>query len=296
MPDDLLYVATDADGRAVTAAGEVRWNLPDGGPAAETVAGEVPLVLYEVAGLIEALEAEIYRAEATGKVLARVDGSLEVAAARLVARTAWDTERAARFAIDCARHALGDNGSVALPDGTTLGTVLENASRFLDAYGEAAEPHLGFLARLAAARRLRRSGEAVADVALVTLSDDTAHALDALDDPTWATLAAVVDAVLAAVETLRHVALPRYVESREEVVEEHSASEPAEPASFIMTPWGPVAAGAEHLSPYVPAWVSARDAAERARDAARDRAGAAGEASERAFQAARLAELLAGPA
>ena len=82
----------------------------------------------------------------------------------------------------------------------------------------------------------------------------------ALDDPAWTTIAACSEAVLAALEALRHLAVPRDERSREEVLDEHPASPPGVGSSFIPTPWGPIALGAEHRSPYESAWAAARDA------------------------------------
>ena len=66
------------------------------------------------------------------------------------------------------------------------------------------------LARFAALRRLRRLGSEVGDASLARMSRDLGDDLDALDDPAWTTLAACSEAVLAALEALRHLAMPRY--------------------------------------------------------------------------------------
>ena len=141
-------------------------------------------------------------------------------------------------------------------------------------------------------RRLRRLSESLSDSVLAKTTADLGDDLDTVDDPSWATLAASEEAVLAALEAVRHVALPRYVNSREETVDEHPDDEPPTSNPIFVTPWGPVALGAEHLSPYEPAWAAARDAAMRAREAAHDRGGDAAEKAELTWQAARLEEVL----
>lgn len=293
---DQLYVATGADGVEHSASGEIAWGLPDSGEhraGAAVNARTDALVLRRAASLLEALDEEIYRAEVLGDKKELGD-RVETASARLVSRAAWNTELAARFAIDCAEHSLEGAGQAKLPDGEELAPILAGARLVLEQDERGADERLGFLARLAAVRRLRKMRDSLSGEVLVQTTTDLGDDLDAVDDPNWATLASTEEAVLAALEAVRHVALPRYVRSREEAVDEHPDGEPARSAPLFMTPWGQVALGAEHQSPYVPAWAAARDAAMRAREAARDRGGDEAGATELAWQARRLEEILEG--
>ncbi len=220
------------------------------------------------------------------------DGTLRVRRARLVRATAWDPFRAARFALDCAGHALGDAATVELPGGHLLGEVVESARDFVER-ADAPDGHLGLLARLATARRLRNEGRAVGDIALGLSMEDVAKDLDATLDPAWTTAAAVEDAVLAALEALRHVARHRYATLREDAASAQQADVTGRFEPLVwMTAWGPIVTGAEHESPYTPASIAAREAALRARETLRARSGEDAETAERAFQGARLAELL----
>lgn len=293
--NDHVYVATGADGIEHTASGEVVWQLPDvatGAPGTETTA-PVPLVLRRTAALLDALDEHVYRAEAVGENRDLGD-RIETTRARLVSKAHWDTDSAARFAIDCAAHALEGAEHLALPDGEELAPILAGARLVLDRDEREPDEHLGFLARLAAVRRLRKVRDSLSGAVLASTTADLGDDLDAVDDPEWATLAASQEAVLAALEAVRHVALPRYVRSREEAVDEHPHDEPPTSNPLVMTPWGPIAFGAEHVSPYVPAWTAARDAAMRAREAAHDRGGGDAEAAELSWQADRLGEVLEG--
>ncbi|MGB9112736.1 MAG: hypothetical protein WCF24_08425 [Acidimicrobiales bacterium] len=290
---DHLYVATSADGIEHTATGEIAWRLPDdakGAPGATTTEPEL-LVLRRPAALLDALDEVVYRAQALGDQNDLGD-RIETKSARLVAKTRWDTDVAARFAIDCAEHALEGAEHVALPDGEELAPILAGARLVLERDERGPDETLGFLARLAAVRRLRKVRDALSDAVLASTTADLGDDLDAVDDPKWATLAAGQEAVLAALEAVRHVALPRYVRSREEAVDEHPDDQPPTSNPQLMTPWGPIVFGAEHQSPYVAAWVAARDAAMRAREAAQDRGGDEAEAAELAWQASRLEEVL----
>jgi hypothetical protein len=288
---DAYYVTTDPSGVEHSADGSVTWVLPAPGVDAVTEATTATLVLRRPALLIDDLEAKIFHAEALDP--ADDDhGALVVRRARLVAPTAWDTGSAAKFALDCARHVLGNAGDVALPSGDTLESVINDAATVLDQASPEAEARLGFLARVRAARRLERTGETIQAIALQLLTEDDDAAREAIKDPAWTTAATVSDAVLAAIEALRSYALPRYVASREDGVEENGTDAPATGTSIISTPWGPIALGTEHHSPYAPAWAAARDAAARARDVARETDGPAGERDERAWQGDCLEALL----
>lgn len=290
-----LYVATDARGVQHAEGGDVTWHLPPpSGPASETVApGGGRLALRTAAALVDELDERIFVAAPAGATTG-LDGIVEVGAARLVAETAWDVATAARFALDCAEHVLGEAADAPLPGGATLGEIVTDARRVLERSGDGAEQRLGLLARLFAARRLRHRGEVLGDVAFETLVEDSGEALEALDDPAWAAVATVRDAVLGAVEAVRYLALPRYIAARESAYEETrdgDADPPSTAAGTFMTPWGPITIGAEHHRGFEPAWVAARDTALRARDTVRGTGG--DDDQERSWQAARLAELLA---
>ncbi len=292
---DHLYVATSADGIEHAATGEIAWRLPDdeaGAPGAATTEPN-PLVLRRAAALLDALDENVYRAEALGEQKDLGD-RIETTSARLVAKTRWGTEVAARFAIDCAEHALEGTDHVALPDGEELTPILAGARLVLERDERGSDERLGFLARLAAVRRLRKVRDSLSDAVLASTARDLGDDLDVVDDPGWATLAAGQEAVLAALEAVRHVALPRYVRSREEAVDEHPDGQPPTSSPLVITPWGPIALGAEHQSSYVAAWAAARDSAMRAREAAHDRGGDEGGAAELAWQASRLEEILEG--
>ncbi len=294
---ECLYVATNAEGVETTATGEISWNLPEvtgdtTSPGQPTRPPSGELVLRRAAALLDALDQRIFFAEpleTTGETRDMVTAQ----SARLTAETAWGVEGAARFALDCASHVLDEaTAATALPDGSRLGQVVAEARVILDRTSPESEQRLGLLARLAAVRRLHRLGGELGDEALAQLSGDLGSDLDALDDPAWTTIAACSEAVLAALEALRHLAMPRYARSREEAVDEHQAGEPGAPSAVIPTPWGPIALGAEHRSPYEPAWTAAREAAARARESASDGAGPKAEAAERTFQAELLKQAL----
>jgi hypothetical protein len=292
-----LYVATDAHGVERVGDAEVAWNLPtsDDSPAKPTTAER--LELRDASALLDALRERIFLAALSSGEVPSPDPSGIVAAseARLLSETTWDVEVAATFALDCAEHVLDDAADAVLPGGASLGTVITEARAVVARSSDEAEERLGTLARLAAARRLRKQGDVLGDVAFGTLQIDLDAALDALDDPAWATVATVRDAVLGAVEAVRHLALPRYVAAREHAYEDGTdgGGEPPTPSGMIVTPWGTITLGAEHQPGHVPAWVAARDTALRARDAAQARSGGDAAATERAWQAARLTQLLA---
>lgn len=295
-----LYVATDSTGVGHAGGAAVRWHLPAAGDPAEVTAAPdgSALVLCSATALLGELDERIFLAEATAGA-SDVDerGTLRATAARLLAETSWSVETAARFALDCAEHVLGEAAGAVLPGGATLGQVIADARAVLDRTSDEAEARLGMLARLWALHRLRRQGEKVGDLAFGTLAEDRTADLDALDDPAWATAATVRDAVLGAVEALRHVALPRHVDVDEATYSRVADAEdtPSLPSAPIVTPWGTITVGAEHHRGDEPAWVAARDTAARARDTARDRGGKDAELAERAFQADQLETLLGGP-
>jgi hypothetical protein len=109
----------------------------------------------------------------------------------------------------------------------------------------------------------------------------------------------VTDAVLTAIEALRHHALHHLYlaieESREER-EEHANPEHGRATRLptaLVTPFGNVEIGGPLVLNYEPAWVGAREAARHARLAVGERSGSEAEATERAWQAERLAQVLA---
>ncbi len=286
MPD--RFVATDADGLQHHEGYRRRWPLPvrtagdwQPGGVVEPDEHGAP-VLLDAAGILEQLGECVFVAEAVGD-----DG-----AARLVAGTSWSEKAAATFALDCVEHILAavpGSADAELPGGGALGPIIASAREY-SVSGTGTDGHrLGFVSRLAAARRLRREGVSVGDTVFLAAVQDEAADLDVLGDPGWDTLAAAREAVLAAVEAVRHVSVPFLVDletRRYEAREEGRAIQGGE----VDTPWGrfPVGGG----SKYAPAWAAARDAAERSRQAATDLGGPPAGESERSWQVGRLTELL----
>lgn len=282
------FVATDLDGVQHLSGHRRAWPLPgpagEPGAAAHVHEGEHALVLLDADGLLDELGERIFLAE-------EVEGG-----ARLVRELPWDLATTARFALDCAEHAIlalppTDGVALHLSDGTTLPELLVEARRYVDSAGESEDRRLSALSRLALARRLGREQQRVAALAMAEVSRDEDDDLDVLDDPRWTEVAALSSALLACVEVLRHLALPRYVAARERsfIAE---GGEPPETGEAWVTPWGAVAHVSGHVPDYVPAHVSAREAAARAREAVADQSGPQAEASERSFQRGRLLELL----
>jgi hypothetical protein len=298
---DPLYVATDADGVEHTTDGDIAWQLPSTG-ATTTARADHPLVLRDPAALLGVLEEAIHRAEPVGETAPSGDGTVHATAARLVSETGWGTGSATRFALSCADHVLGDARGVPLPDGTPLGKVVSDAQRVLD--GIEPRPggdlgYLGYVARLSALRRLHRERGELSDLASAAMVADEAKDVEALDDPAYATVVPIVDAVLAAIEALRHHVLPRSEMGLEDRAEEREQQRMLEGKLEIgvptvtVTPTGPVmSGGGPKLLAHEPAWTSAREAARHARLAARDRGGPTGEEDERSWQASALASLL----
>lgn len=282
------FVATDADGLQHREGYRRRWPLPvrsgDGwlpGDVVEPDEHGAP-VLLDAAGLVGQLGECVFAAEPVG----------DAGAARLTSGTAWSEKAAATFSLDCVEHILATvpgSADSELPGGGTLGAILESARQYLVTGTAEGSKRLGFVSRLAAARRLRREGTAVGDAVFLAAVADEGADREILGDPGWDTLAAAREAVLAAVEAVRHVAIPFLVDletRRYEAREEGKAIEGGE----VDTPWGrfPVAGGGK----YAPAWVAARDAAERSRQAAVDLAGAPAGDAELSWQAGRLLGLL----
>jgi len=285
-----LYVSTDARGTQYFGEAEIRWSLPVRAPGGTFKPGEVvkgthktPLPLLSLDGLLEGGLAErIFIAEVeAGSGAAEASFGLEADAARLVAETAWSITAAARFALDCAGHVLGDRAAISLPGGPSLGEVLAAARGWLEQSENGDGGLLGRMARVATAHRLRKQGAELGDFAFAVTVLDQQRDLDVLDDPEWVAIAATRDAVLSAVEALRHEAFPHLVEDENVRYELDSESNDA-PPEIVETPWGSFMAG--RRSGVVPAWIAARDAAERARQAVADDAGAEAGAAERAWQ------------
>jgi hypothetical protein len=267
-----------------------RWPLPEkddtGGfrpGAIVRLEKDEPLVLRDLDGLLEDLGERIFEAE-------RIPGQEgEQEGARLLAETAWSLGGAARFALDCVDHIVGGSSELKLPGGASVTELIEQARRFLE---EGDEKHSGLLqsvSRLALARRLKQQGDDVADVALRFAVEDEAADEDTFSDPAWTAAASLRDALLAAVEALRHEALPSLVEGENLLYERDEAAASPEP-ELISTPWGNFTGGG--LKGVVPAWIAAQDAAARARQAMADTAGPAAGEAERAYQKELLAKAL----
>ena len=289
MPD--RFVATDSDGLQHHDGVHKKWPLPvrEGdawlpGDAVEPDENGKPVTLG-ASELLDELGERIFYAEPVG----------DAGAARLVAATSWSELVAAMFALDCVEHVLEivpGSADAELPGGGTLGAIIASARQYL-LTGAGTDTHrLGFVSRIAAARRLRHESTAIGDAAFTAAAQAEGLGMDIWSDPAWETLAAARDAVLAAVEAVRHVALP-FLAEREtrkyEALEERKAAEVDE----VDTPWGRFAVGGGGLK-YVPSWVSARDAAERSRQAATDLGGSQAGAAELAWQVDQLCERLGG--
>jgi hypothetical protein len=295
VTESQYFVATDETGVERMSGDSIRWTVPsdDGAAIALTRPDGLRIVLREPVALLDTLDDVIWIAEPDDGVTATdVDGEFSTHSARLVRRTAWDQTAAARFAIDCAEHAIGRAAEVELPNGQKIADVLAAARAFLDS---ATDPgtHLGPLARLATIRRLKRENRLVTDLAYGLSMEDINNELDTTLDAAWTSAASVADSLFAALEALRHLAFPRYVGARENLAVEQGNhhEDDAVPPSILTTPWGAISIGGDHESPYLPAAVAAREAALRAREAVRDRDGADGERAERAWQAERLRAL-----
>ncbi len=247
------------------------------------------------AALLEVLDELVFLAEPVPPLGDEGGPVVQVARARLLSGTSWDAKSAARFGLDCVGHGLGDAADLTLPHGKSLGEVLSDARAFLDQSSEEAEQRLSVLARLSAARRLKKSANEIGELAFETLREDLANELDATEDAAWTTIAAFGDAVIAVVEALRHLALPRYIGAKEDNPDAARMSGPAIGASVFTTPWGPVMLGGEYRSPYMPAALSAREAAMRTREAIAERSGNQAALAEHAWQAQHLLELLQPP-
>jgi hypothetical protein len=205
------FVATDAEGEQHHGGDRRTWPLPvrDGdhfqpGGVVEPDEHGAP-VLLDAAELLEDLGECIFVAET-------VD---EAGAARLLRGTHWSEKVAALFALDCVEHVLAavpGSAEADLPGGGTLGSIIASARDYLATGTGADGQRLGFISRIATARRLRREGAALGDAAFTAAVQDEGEDIDLEHDPAWETLAGARDAVLAAVEAVRHAAFPFLVE------------------------------------------------------------------------------------
>lgn len=297
--NESLYVSTDAEGVEHSAAGKIIWSLPPESNPTVAEAGH-SLSLRRPAALLEVLEEEIYRAEPTTEVEPDQDGVASVSSARLIERTSWSSESATLFALDCAERALRDAPDATLPDGTQLQEVIADARKMLGGTASDASHRLGYFASLSALRRLRRDRVEVADLSLAHMVEDEAKDLDALDDPAYTAIIPVADAVLAAIEALRHHVLPRFYTTLSDIAEDNEEARSLDrehpehaPLPAQPTPFGPIMFGSgSSVLRFAPSGSSAREAARHARMAALSRQGPEAEINERAWQADRLAELL----
>jgi hypothetical protein len=286
---DRLYVVTDATGRARNGEIERHFELSEGAGPEEGG----PVALVNETALLSCLDEVIFEAEPIGSTSEVEPGTWHADDARLVRRTPWDARGAASFALSCVEHVIGEDRSLEIPGGQTLGAVLDDAKRFLEEADGEREGRLAKLSRLATARRLHRSGGHIGDLARGRLSEDLAEEITITSDPAWTLLASSVDAVLAVVEALRHIALPNYITDREEAGGARDTSDGASIVPWNFTsPWGNFAIGAEHESPYMATSILAREAALRARETATDRAGEAAGSAESIWQVALLASIL----
>jgi len=283
------FVATDADGLQHHEGYRRRWPLPvreaDGwrpGGVVEPDEHGAPVV-HDAGQLLDQLGERVFAAEIVG----------QAGAARLVAGTPWSEKKAATFALDCVEHILEivpGSADAELPDGGTLRAIIASAREYLDT-GTGSDAHrLGFVSRIAAARRLRRESTAIGDAAFTAAAQAEGQGVDILSDPAWETLAAARDAVLAAVEAVRHVAFPFLADRETRRYEAHEERKLAE-VDQVDTPWGRFAVGGAGPK-YAPSWVAARDAAERSRQAAADLGGPDAGEAERSWQVARFVGIL----
>jgi hypothetical protein len=290
IPTDALFVPTDRNGRQFHDGEETVWSFPsraedgDGGTAVPGAVKQPPasgqVVLLDLDGLLEELGERIFVATGSGL------------SPKLVSETAWSLSAAANFALDCAEHVIANAGSVALASGETLADAIAAARRWLQDASGAETGLLARLSRLATLRRLRHQAGEVADAAFDVAIDAEAADEDIFDDPRWTAIAAVRDAVLAAIEAVRHDTFPHISDASSAASESERREGVQSPPTVVDTPWGPFRS--THTSAVVPAWVAATEAAERARQAATDAAGADATASERAWQRDRLAQVLRG--
>ena len=248
------FVATDADGLQHHDGHRRRWPLPvregavwQPGDVVEPDEHGAPVVL-DAGQLLDQLGECVFVAEPAG----------DAGAARLVAGTSWSEKEAAAFALDCVEHILEivpGSADAELPDGGTLGAIIASARQYLET-GTGDAHRLGFISRIAASRRLRRESTAIGDAAFTAATQAEGQGVDILSDPAWETLAAARDAVLAAVEAVRHVAFPFLADRETRRYEAHEERRVAE-VDQVDTPWGRFAVGGAGPK-YAPSWVADR--------------------------------------
>lgn len=287
MPD--CFVATDAEGMQHHEGRWTRWSLPTlqgsswlPGDVLGAESDGTPVML-SAGQLLDELAERIYLAEPVGD-----DG-----AARLVRGTSWSARVAADFALDCVDHILGvvaGARDAELPGGGTLGAIIVSARQYLSTQAGDEAQRLGLVSRIAAARRLRRESTAIGDAAFTAATQAEGEGIDVSSDAAWETLAAAHDAVLSAVEAVRHVAVPFLAQREARRYEAREDGKGVE-VDEVDTPWGRFAVGGGGPN-YVPSSIAARDAAERSRQAAIDLDGPQAGDAERDWQAARLVERL----
>jgi hypothetical protein len=284
-----LYVATDPEGLERRAGTEFVWPLPylEVSPCMPGKPVEHEMALCEPSGLLGRLDECIWRAEPlAGEKDAAVAAAYSVrpeaigvqhhVGARLLEPTAWDGFMAAGFALDCAEHVMANAADVTLSDGTRLADALHEVRAWLES-AEGHESRLGKLHDIAIAHRIHREEKALEDAAATLAAKDERAHVDTASDPVWTAVAAARDALLAAVEAVQHAVRPRH---REREARHYEATDHA---------------GDEMTERWIPFWIAADDAAERARQAAVDAGGEDAGYAELEWQAARLGALLLTP-
>lgn len=292
------YVLTDRLGVQRAPGGGVRWDLTKGAPADDAHSGGIELVTAEL--LLDRLDERIFLAEAEGPESPGDEPGVVVAArARLVGELAFDASHAAAFALDVCEHAFADEQDLALPRGRNLGAVLSEARAALASADATNAGMFASVARLGRVRHLQRTRAALESAALGVAREDERDDLDLVDDPAWATLAALGEAVLATLEALRHAVAPRLTGALdaedERIADEHRRSGLGLPTQIVdlPTPWGNLVIGGERMPENPAAQRCAADAADRAVQAVLDRDGPEAAAAERRWQRERLAARLA---
>jgi hypothetical protein len=294
---DELYVSTDAGGTEHAALGRIEWVLPEDGKATNITPGAT-LILRRADALLEDLDERIFRAASDEKKPLTARGTLEVTTARLVSETSWNPTSATRFALSCAQHLLDGVGDTALPDGTSLTAVLNDATKVLDGISTDAVERLDYLARVRALRRLKHERREIAAESIETLVGDNVKDVDALDDPAYEKLAPITDVVLAAIEALRHSVYPHLYIQTEDAHEERLEHQVEDKTTALpmpkiaVSPFGSAMFGGPPNIEYDPAWVSARESARHARMVVKDTNGPDAEAEELKWQANALEQVL----
>ncbi len=310
---DALFVPTDERGRQFHEQQVTIWSLP--GPLTVSQPPSQPPSQPASAPGDAPARGRVIDQAPSGVRLLRLDDLLEELGQRifvaeeraggpaLLGETRWTLTETARFALDCARHAVAaeqletvasatDSGTAPAEVVATLIAVMDAARKWLDRSADADTGLLALFSRLAIARRLRRQGDLAGDLALELAVDAEAAGIDLVDDTSWTAAAAAREAVLAAIEAVRHESAPHLIQSENTRYEESGSGE-REPASGTFdTPWGAFRTGLR--KGVLPAWVAATEAAARARQSVRDARGAGAADAERAWQRERLLQALRG--